>query len=287
MAVAGALTIAFSAILVKESGATPSTAAIFRCAYALPVLGALSWREDRRLGRRPARDRALAAAAGVFFAADLICWHHAIADVGAGLATVLGNLQVAFVPLVAWLVLREHPGRRVLATLPLVLAGIVLVSGALERGAYGAHPEQGVVFGVLTGLTYAGFILLLRSGSGDLRRVAGPLFDATLVAAATAVAAGLVIGDAQLVPTWPGHAWLVILALSSQVVGWLLIAASLPRLPAALTSVLLTIQPMGSLALGAVIFGEAPTAPQLAGAAAILAGLVLVARVRAPASEGI
>jgi drug/metabolite transporter (DMT)-like permease len=44
---------------------------------------------------------------------------------------------------------------------------------------------------------------------------------------------------------------------------------------------------MGSLALGAVIFGEAPTAPQLAGAAAILAGLVLVARVRAPASEGI
>jgi drug/metabolite transporter (DMT)-like permease len=287
MAVAGALTIAFSAILVKESGATPSTAAIFRCAYALPVLGALSWREDRRLGRRPARDRALAAAAGVFFAADLICWHHAIADVGAGLATVLGNLQVAFVPLVAWLALREHPGRRVLATLPLVLAGIVLVSGALERGAYGAHPEQGVVFGVLTGLTYAGFILLLRSGSGDLRRVAGPLFDATLVAAATAVAAGLVIGDAQLVPTWPGHAWLVILALSSQVVGWLLIAASLPRLPAALTSVLLTIQPMGSLALGAVIFGEAPTAPQLAGAAAILAGLVLVARVRAPASEGI
>ncbi|MEA2359911.1 MAG: hypothetical protein QOI62_3171 [Solirubrobacteraceae bacterium] len=287
MAVAGALTIAFSAILVKESGATPSTAAIFRCAYALPVLGALSWREDRRLGRRPARDRALAAAAGVFFAADLICWHHAIADVGAGLATVLGNLQVAFVPLVAWLVLREHPGRRVLATLPLVLAGIVLVSGALERGAYGAHPAEGVVFGVLTGLTYAGFILLLRSGSGDLRRVAGPLFDATLVAAATAVAAGLVIGDAHLVPTWPGHAWLVILALSSQVVGWLLIAASLPRLPAALTSVLLTIQPMGSLALGAVIFGEAPTAPQLAGAAAILAGLVLVARVRAPASEGI
>ncbi|MEA2256265.1 MAG: hypothetical protein QOG35_2310 [Solirubrobacteraceae bacterium] len=287
MAVAGALTIAFSAILVKESGATPSTAAIFRCAYALPVLGALSWREDRRLGRRPARDRWLAAVAGVFFAADLICWHHAIEDVGAGLATVLGNLQVAFVPLVAWLVLREHPGRRVLATLPLVVGGIVLVSGALERGAYGANPAHGVVFGVLTGLTYAAFILLLRSGSSDLRRVAGPLFDATLVAAVTAVAAGLVVGDAQLVPTWPGHAWLALLALSSQVVGWLLISASLPRLPAALTSLLLTIQPMGSLALGAVIFGEAPTAPQLAGAAAILAGLVLVARVRAPASEGI
>ena len=27
--------------------------------------------------------------AGVFFSVDLICWHHAIEDVGAGLATVL------------------------------------------------------------------------------------------------------------------------------------------------------------------------------------------------------
>jgi drug/metabolite transporter (DMT)-like permease len=287
MAVAGALTIAFSAILVKQSGASPSTAAIFRCAYALPVLGALAWREDRRLGPRPWRARALAGAAGVFFAADLICWHHAIEDVGAGLATVLGNLQVAFVPLVAWLVLRERPAARVLATLPVVLSGVVLVSGALEQGAYGRSPAQGVLYGVATGLAYTGFILILRSGGADLRRPAGPLFDATLVAAVVSVGAGLVIGDADLVPTWPAHAWLATLAVSSQVLGWLLIASSLPRLPAALTSLLLTIQPVGSVLLGALLFAEAPSTLQLLGVVAILAGLVLVARVRAPGNEGI
>jgi drug/metabolite transporter (DMT)-like permease len=287
MAVAGALTIAFSAILVKQSGASPSTAAIFRCAYALPVLGALAWREDRRLGPRERRDRTLAAVAGLAFAADLIFWHHAIRDVGAGLSTVLGNLQVAFVPLAAWVVLGEHPGRRVLVTLPLVLFGVVLISGALEQGAYGDDPTGGVLFGVATGLAYAAFILVLRAGGGDLRRPAGPLFDATWVAALTAVAAGLVVGDADLVPSWPEHAWLATLALSSQVVGWLLISASLPRLPAALTSLLLTIQPVCSVLLGAALFGEAPSALQIAGVAAILAGLVLVARVRAPATEGI
>jgi drug/metabolite transporter (DMT)-like permease len=287
MAVAGALTIAFSAILVKQSGVSPSTAAIFRCAYALPVLGALAWREDRRLGPRGRRDRMLAAIAGIFFAADLIFWHHAIEDVGAGLSTVLGNLQVAFVPLAAWLVLGERPGARVLATLPLVLSGVLLISGALESGAYGDDPTQGVIFGVATGVTYAGFILVLRAGGSDLRRAAGPLFDATWVAAIAAVVAGVVVGDADLVPTWPAHAWLVTLALSSQVVGWLLISASLPRLPAALTSLLLTIQPVCSVMLGAALFGEAPSALQLVGVAAILAGLVLVARVRAPATEGI
>jgi drug/metabolite transporter (DMT)-like permease len=287
MAIAGALTIAFSAILVKQSGASPSTAAIFRCAYALPLLAVLAWREDRRLAPRPRRDRALAALAGVFFAADLIFWHHAIRDVGAGLSTVLGNLQVAFVPLAAWVVLRERPAGRILATLPLVLGGVVLISGALEHGAYGENPTEGVVFGVATGVMYAGFILVLRSGGSDLRRPAGPLFDATLVAAIMAVAAGLVVGDADLVPTWPAHAWLAILALTSQVLGWLLISASLPRLPAALTSLLLTIQPVASVMLGAVLFAESPSALQLIGVAAILSGLVLVARVRAPASEGI
>jgi drug/metabolite transporter (DMT)-like permease len=287
MAIAGALTIAFSAILVKQSGATPSTAAIFRCAYAIPLLLALALWEDSRLGARGARERRLAALAGVFFAVDLICWHHAIEDVGAGLATVLGNLQVAFVPLVAWAALGERPAGRVLATLPLVLSGVVLISGALEKGAYGDNPAQGVVYGLATGLAYTGFILLLRAGSGDRGRVAGPLFDATLVGALGAVAIGLVAGDADLVPSWPAHAWLATLALTSQVIGWLLISASLPRLPAALTSLLLTIQPVGSVILGAIIFAEAPSHLQLVGVAAILSGLVMVARVRPPASEGI
>src|SRR5215212_10903141 len=115
-AVAGALTIAFSAILVKLAGVSPSTAAIFRCAYALPVLGALALWEDRRFGARGRRDRLLAAAAGVFFAGDLIFWHHAIEDVGAGLATVLGNLQLVIIPFAAWAMLRgahraPHPRR--------------------------------------------------------------------------------------------------------------------------------------------------------------------------------
>jgi drug/metabolite transporter (DMT)-like permease len=287
MAIAGALTIAFSAILVKQSGASPSTAAIFRCAYAVPVLGALAWWEERRLGPRGARHRALAALAGVFFAADLICWHHAIEDVGAGLATVLGNLQVAFVGLVAWLVLGERPAGRLLAIVPAVLAGVVLISGVLEDGAYGADPTQGVIFGLATGLAYTGFILVLRAGSGERQLVAGPLFDATLVAALVSIGAGAIIGDADLVPSWPVHGWLATLALSSQVLGWLLISASLPRLPAALTSLLLTIQPVGSVILGALLFAEAPSALQLTGVAAILAGLVMVARVRPPPMEGI
>jgi drug/metabolite transporter (DMT)-like permease len=283
LALAGALTIAFSAILVRLADVSPSTAAFWRCAYALPVLGALAWWEDRRFGPRSGHERRLAIPAGVFFAADLILWHYAIRDVGAGLATVLGNLQVVVVPFAAWAILGERIERRILVALPLVCSGVLLISGVLETGAYGEHPVRGVAFGTATALTYAGFILVLRQGSMDLRRPAGPLFDATAVATVACAAAGVAIGDADFVPDWPAHAWLVTLGLTSQVLGWLLITVSLPRLPAALTSVTLTIQPVGSVLLGVILLGEDPTALQLAGTALILAGLVAIARRRAPA----
>ena len=278
VAVAGALTIAFSAILVKLADVEPATAAIFRCFYALPVLGVLAWLEDRRYGRRPLRQRRIAIPAGIFFAADLIFWHHSIADVGAGLATVLGNTQVVVVPFAAWLILQERVAGRLLAALPLVCSGVVLISGVLETGAYGDHPVRGVVYGLLTGLSYAAFILVLRQAGADLRRPAGPLFDATAVATVASVIAGVAVGEADLVPSWPAHAWLLVLALTSQVLGWLLITVSLPRLPAALTSVTLTIQPVGSVLLGVILLGEDPSALQLAGVACILAGLLAIAR---------
>jgi drug/metabolite transporter (DMT)-like permease len=275
-AVLGAVAIAFSSILVRLSHASPSTAAIFRCAYALPALGLLAWWEDRRFGPREWRDRRMALAAGVFFTADLILWHHSIGDVGAGLATVLANIQVVLVPLVAWALLSERPPRKVLVAVCVALGGVLLISGVLEHGAYGRNPERGAVFGLTAGVAYVGFLMLLRRSGVDLRRPAGPLFDATAVATVLCVIVGSIIGEARLVPVWPGAGWLITLALTSQVLGWLLITVSLPRLPAALTSLLLTIQPVGSVALAALIFGESPSALQLSGVVIVL-GAVLTA----------
>ena len=277
-ALLGALAIAWSSILVKLSHASPSTAAVFRCAYAVPLLLVLALVEDRRYGARSWHDRRAAIAAGAFMAIDLVFWHHSIHDVGAGLATVLANIQVVFVPLVAWLVLAEHPGLRVLVALPVTLLGVVLISGLLEKGAYGSDPGAGTVYGVAAGISYVGVLLLLRRGGVDLRRPAGPLFDLTLTAAVLAAAIGAIWGDARFTPVFPGAWWLITLAITSQVLGWMLITISLPRLPAALTSLLLMIQPIGSMALGALIFGESPSALQLLGVLIVLGAVVYATR---------
>ena len=271
----GAMSIAFSGILVRLANVEPATAAIFRCAYALPALGLIAYLERRAYGPRPAAQVRLAMLAGVFLALDLVIWHHTIALVGAGLATVLGNTQVVIVAFLAWLILGEKPPRRTLLALPVVLVGVVLISGVVGTGAYGTNPLLGVVLGIVVGIVYGTFLLVLRRGNSDIRRPAGPLFDATLVGALASLVIGLPLGEVNLVPSWPAHAWLVTLALTSQVVGWLIISVSLPRLPAALTSVILTLQPVGSVVLAMLLLGEAPSIVQLLGAATILAGLVL------------
>jgi len=270
-----AVGIAFSGILFRLSHVSASTGAFYRCVWALPPLFVLARLEDRRFGKRDRRAVLLAWLAGAFFAADLVLWHNAIELVGAGLATVLGNIQVVLVGLLAWLLLGEQPRRSELTAIPIVGFGVVLISGALEHGAYGSNPRLGAVYGVLTGIAYSGFLLVLRQGSKDLRRPAGPLFTATLSSAIFCALIGAVIGDLDLTPSLSATGWLVVLALSSQVLGWLLISTALPRLPAVVTSILLTLQPVLSVIFAALIIDESPSALQLAGAGCILSGLIV------------
>jgi drug/metabolite transporter (DMT)-like permease len=283
----GALAIAFSGILFRLSHASASTGAFYRCFLALPPLWLLARSETRRYGRPARRATLLAWLAGAFFAADLVLWHNGIEQVGAGLATVLGNTQVVMVGLLAWAILGERPPRSSLTAIPIVAIGVLLISGVLESAAYGKNPGLGVLFGMTTAIAYSGFLLCLRQGSRDLRRPAGPLFTATLAAAIGCAAIGAVVGDLDLTPSWAAIGWLLLLALSSQVVGWLLISTSLPRLPAVTSSILLTFQPVCSVIFAALIVDESPSTLQLAGAGCILLGLVTatIGRRSAPAPE--
>ena len=275
MGALGAVAIAFSGIFVRVAGVTPTTSAVFRCLYALPVLALLAARERRAHGARGRRELRLSLLAGVAFAVDLVCWHSAIVLVGAGLATVLANVQVAIVGVAAWVVLGERPSRATLAAIPIMLGGVVLISGVAGARAYGSDPRAGALLGLGAAVSYAAFLLLLRAGNRDQRHRAGPLLDATAVGGAGALLAGLVMGDVDLGWSWPAHGWLIVLALNSQVVGWMLISYALPRLRAVVTSMLLLLQPVCAVLLGMLLLAEAPSPLQLAGAGLVLAGIVV------------
>jgi drug/metabolite transporter (DMT)-like permease len=277
----GAACISASGILIKLAGTGAATAAFYRCFLALPLLVALAVLEQRRRGPRPWAIRGGAFVAGLVLSVDLVLWNHAIAEVGAGIATVLGNLQVLFVALAAWVLFAERPHRTFLVALPVVLAGVVLVSGLIGDTAGGTHPLAGIGYGMATSVAYATFLLILRRTSAGTPHVAGPLAEATAGAALGAVALGLAFGGFGLRIGWPSFGWLLLLSVSSQTVGWLLITSSLPRLPAAISSLTLLLQPAAAMLLAAVVLSERPTFVQIAGAMVVCTG-VLAASLTAP-----
>ena len=302
-AAAGAVCISSSAVLMRLAGTSASLTALGRCVFALPVLGGLAWIERRR-GVAPVSShrRWLARLAGVILAADLIVWDHAIGAIGAGLGTVVGNLEVLIISLLAWLILGERPRRSLVLASPVMLAGLVLVGGLVDgpgSRAYGAHPGLGVAYGVGVALLYAIYILMLRqatsspgppagpsAGTAPRTAVAAPLFEATVGATAGSVVLGLALGDFQhgLGPSaWAALGWLALLALTSQVIGWLLITVSMRRLAAGMIGALLLIQPAGSVALSYLFLGEHPSELQLAGVVLMLAGVVVAVSGRASA----
>src|SRR6266568_2132149 len=285
LALIGAACISASAVLVKLAGVGAATTGFYRCLLALPVLVSLAVLEQRRYGPRRPSARIGAVVAGLFLAVDLVLWNHAIAEVGAGIATVLGNLQVLFVAIAAWAVFRERPQRGFLIALPVVIAGVVLVSGLADGPVPGRHPLAGIGYGIGTSLAYAAFLLILRQTSGGTAHVAGPLAEATAGAAAGALLLGAGFGGLQLHIGWPSFWWLLLLSLTSQTIGWLLITSSLPRLPAAVSSLLLLLQPAAALVLAAVVLGEQPSVLQLAGALLVCCG-VLAASLAATSRGG-
>jgi drug/metabolite transporter (DMT)-like permease len=277
--VLGAVCIAFTSQFVALAHTSAGTASFFRCAFALPVLLALAAIERHRRGARTWGQRAVPLAAGALLGGDLLLWSQAVGEVGAGISTVVVNAQVVLVPLLALAVDREPLNRRFGAAVVPMLVGVALASGVGVQ-AFGADPLLGTVHATLAALFYAGYLFLLRRG-GRTGHLAGPLFDVTLSAGAVSLVVGAAWHGVDLAPGWRTLGWLLALALSGQVAGWLLVAIALPRLATRVGSALLLVQPVGAVLLGAVLLSQHPALVQLAGCV-----LVLVAVVVATGSQG-
>jgi drug/metabolite transporter (DMT)-like permease len=154
---------------------------------------------------------------------------------------------------------------------------VALVSGLGRVDSFGSNPLVGTLLALMSAVFYAAFILGIRSSNDLQAPSAGPLMEATAGAALAALVLSPFGEGIQLAPTWPAHGWLLALALSSQVAGWLLIGYALPRLPAAETATIILLQPVLTMVWGMIIFEEQPSPIQLVGAGLVLAGVGFVA----------
>jgi drug/metabolite transporter (DMT)-like permease len=158
---------------------------------------------------------------------------------------------------------------------------LALSHASLRSG--GAHPASerllGDGLGFSAAIGYAGYLLVVRA-LGRQVGVGGVMFWATLMAAVVSLAASALLHEAMLPLTGKGWLILVGLGLIVQVGGQGLIAYGVARLPIAMSTVLLWMQPLVAAALSWLMFGEALSLLGFVGAGLILAGVYVVQRAR-------
>ena len=282
IALAGAVAISFSPVFYVFSGTNPSTGAFFRMLYALPALALLAYLV-RSSDTRSSRTRWMAFGAGLILAPDMLSYHSSMIFIGIGIATLIGNSQVIIVTLASWKLFGEKPNPAILISLPVVVVGLALISGIADSEPYGEDPVKGVIFGMMAAFFYSSFLSLFRYSNRELAPSSSVQLDATAGAALGLLVLGLLplsgyaIEPLDLQPIWPGHGWLIVLALLCQVAGWLAIAHALPRLPAAHVSFAVLLQPVLTLVWGYVILDQdGHSQNQVMGIFLVLAAIIAV-----------
>ena len=272
---AGAILISFSPVFVRLVAVPPTTSAFYRVLIGGLALAAFLLVTRRRLAFTRTAWLAVALSA-IFFALDLWFWHRSIIYIGPGLSTLLANMQVFFMIAAGVVILRQRPTPVQLLASAMAVAGLAMIVGPQWDTALPGY-RLGVALGLLTAVSYAGYMLSMR-GARLQSQFPVPVREIavmSLITAALLGAAAASEGVTLALPSLEDAAWLLAYGLLSHAIGLMLIASSLAKVSTTATGIALLLQPALSFLWDVLFFARPVTALEAAGAAIALAAIFL------------
>jgi drug/metabolite transporter (DMT)-like permease len=282
-----------------------STTAIFirylTQTYHVPALVLALWRDifvvltlvpafaviKPSLLRLPARHLPYLAVYGFVLAFFNAFWTLSVSLNGAAVATVLVYSSGAFTAILGRIFLKEKLGWAKLTAVVMAITGCALVAGILELGSWQGN-LAGVATGILGGLAYALYSLMGRTASQRGLDSWTTLLYVFAFAALFLLLVDLLPGAPLpgschvpaeifwLKAAWLGWIILFLLGAIPTVMGFGLYLVSLSILPSSVANLVVTTEPVFTAITAYVLLGERLTAVQLAGAALILGGVVVL-----------
>ena len=207
---------------------------------------------------------------GLFFAADLASWHEGILRTKLANATLFGNFASFLFAIYGFVLLRALPGRIQAFALLIAAAGTALLLGS----SFELSPRNftGDLFAILAGIFYTFYLIAV-----DRARRAMPPFP--VLAIATAVGAlplllfALALGETVMPGDWTP---VVILSLSSQVIGQGLLVYAMGHLSPIVVGLGLLTQPVVAALIGWLAYQERLSTGDWIGGILVCAALVLI-----------
>jgi drug/metabolite transporter (DMT)-like permease len=267
--------------LAYTGGATVGTLLAVRFAIAAALFWVLVFAARgtaAELRALPGRDLAIALALGAGgYAAQAGCFFTALERIDASLLSLLLYTFPAMVAVAAIALGREHADPARLGALALASAGLVLVLASAKPGAL---DPLGAALALGAALIYTTYILVSQGIAG---RISPTVLSALVCsgAAATLAAGSAALGELRPSEvTVAGWGWLAGIALVSTVAAVSLFFAGLKRVGPTTASILSTVEPVVTVALAFIVFGELLGTLQLVGGALVLAAVLVLGSYR-------
>ena len=272
----------------------PATITAGRAGFAAVALLVLALLQKRPVVRAlNARHICVLLASGIFLAVHWVTFFLAVKVGGVAVATLGFASFPAFIALLDVLVFRERIGAGESTLLTLVTLGLILVTPSFDFGNSGTI---GLLWGLLSGLSFACLAVLNRRGSRGVDAMQVALWQNTIVFLLVLPLAGMMggmdasqaieavssSGAAGTVAAVPSHLadwfWLAMLGIFCTGLSHTLFVRSLEGLDARSAGMIIALEPVYAIACAWWLFGDQPSLRMLAGAGLIILATVLSAR---------
>ena len=279
MIVTGVIGISLSSIFVKYSAAPSAVTAAFRLIWTVLLLtpSALGRREVRgefrRMGRR---NIVLSILSGVFLALHFWTWFESLEHTSVASSTTIVCTEVIWVSVGYCLFMKGRLAAKAVIAIAVTLAGSILIACADSMSA-GGH-LYGDMLALLAAVAVAAYVLIGKSVRSSVSTTAYTYVVYSACAAAL-LAIALLQGNA-LFGYGPGAIIVgLLLAVFSTILGHSIFTWCLRYFSPSFVSASKLCEPVVASILAGLLFGEMPTALQLAGGALIIGGVLYYSRI--------
>lgn len=266
----GNAALAFGPLLVRLADTGPVAAGFWRLLIGLPLLFLLARSKGQHFSGLPRWIWWTILLGGLLFAGDLASWHLGIVQTKLANATLFGNASSLLLPIVGMIAARALPRPMQMLAFGIACVGALLLMG----NSYELAPEnlRGDLLCILAGVLYTGYLLSIQRARGSLGSW-GVLALSTAASVPPMLVFAWLLGEQIMPQNWTP---LVVLALSSQIIGQGLIVYAIAYFSPLVIGLVLLIQPVIAAVIGWFAFQEGLTPTDAVGAALVALALVLI-----------
>ena len=272
----GAFLISFSPVFVNLVSIEPTVSGFYRMLFGSIALFIIYLIKNNENPLRKNISKFIVLGA-ILFSLDLWFWHRSVIYVGPGLSTLLANFQILILPFLALIFFNQKTQRIQIFSIFLGLLGLFLITGQSWDIA-GNNYKLGVLFGLLTAISYAGYIISIKRIDHNAAVNSDPIFNLLFV---SLISAGLlflfsIIEQVPLeIKSSSELIWMICYGLFSHVIGWFFILNGLQKISAVTAGIILLTQPILSYVWDFIIFKKVILPIEYFGIVSVLLAMII------------